>query len=371
MATNKLHKFPKAIIPSWFLMSVLVVATSTLMVTVFLKSDARNLSAAAKLDRVTKQVDAARDSLRYGYPLAFDAGDVNESEITPQSRVAFVLYVIRFVLFCLLAGAGGFLTVSSILAIRTEVSERGDRDQDQYNHLLTVAENLPSSAWLLRHRPRFFSSSPNVGVSRSSVVHATDRTVLSRLVLLLCCGMFLSGGFVYSATQHFTAIRNGYEIQDLQTELKRLRNMSAASRPIKGPHFIVDLPDDPVTTPPTNLVSYVPTGLVLALILGFFAIVGSLIGVIRFLIGIKLGATRIANAPGARYLAVVDFLYSPRTVEETFKPIIADWRFEYFNALSQKRRIKARWISIRYYYRLAVVMGLSNAYALIKVIVRR
>jgi hypothetical protein len=68
----------------------------------------------------------------------------------------------------------------------------------------------------------------------------------------------------------------------------------------------------------------------------------------------------IGSPPGAGLLAVVDFLFSPRTVEETFKPLIADWRFEYFEALKQSRVLKARWISVRYVYAFITVMSLSR-----------
>ena len=194
-----------------------------------------------------------------------------------------------------------------------------------------------------------------------------------QLAALLCCGIVLSAGFIFAANQHFTALQHGYETQSLRIELKHLRDQIDANQPslpASVPHIIVELPDE-VPPSPSSAPSYIPTGPILALILAFFAIVGSLLAVLRFAIEVKVVANRIANAPGARHLILVDFFYSPRTVEETFKPIIADWRLEYFNALAEKRKHKARWISIRYSYRFLLAMGLSQAYAFIKQIVRR
>ena len=75
---------------------------------------------------------------------------------------------------------------------------------------------------------------------------------------------------------------------------------------------------------------------------------------------------RISKAPGTRLLLIVDFLFSPATVEETFKPTVADWRKEYFEALRQKRFLKAGWISVRYRYRFILAMGLSKVFSVIK-----
>lgn len=62
---------------------------------------------------------------------------------------------------------------------------------------------------------------------------------------------------------------------------------------------------------------------------------------------------------GTNSLGIIEFLFSDSTVEKTFKPLIADWRFEYFEALNQKRTWKARWISVRYRYAFIKATGLS------------
>jgi cell division protein FtsL len=49
-----------------------------------------------------------------------------------------------------------------------------------------------------------------------------DTTALSRLALLLFCGLVLAGGFVFAAKQHFAAVQFGYENETLRTERKRL-----------------------------------------------------------------------------------------------------------------------------------------------------
>jgi cell division protein FtsL len=49
-----------------------------------------------------------------------------------------------------------------------------------------------------------------------------DFRALSRLVLLLVCGLFLSVGFVFAARQHFAAIQFGYESESLRSERQRL-----------------------------------------------------------------------------------------------------------------------------------------------------
>ncbi len=49
-----------------------------------------------------------------------------------------------------------------------------------------------------------------------------DRRALSRLVLLLCCGLMLSGVFVYAAGQRFHTVRYGYQSEELRRERERL-----------------------------------------------------------------------------------------------------------------------------------------------------
>lgn len=80
---------------------------------------------------------------------------------------------------------------------------------------------------------------------------------------------------------------------------------------------------------------------------------------------------QISSAPGTNLLKIVDFIYHPQLVEDVFKPIISDWRLEYFNALHQARHLKARWISIRYIIRFGLAMGLSKVFSVVRSIAGR
>jgi cell division protein FtsL len=58
---------------------------------------------------------------------------------------------------------------------------------------------------------------PNFTVHRER-----DGRALTRLILLLACGLVLSGGFVYAAGQRFAAVRYGYQSEKLRNERTRL-----------------------------------------------------------------------------------------------------------------------------------------------------
>lgn len=45
-----------------------------------------------------------------------------------------------------------------------------------------------------------------------------DMRALKRLALLLVCGLFLAGGFVFAAGQHFAAVQYGYKSEELRRE---------------------------------------------------------------------------------------------------------------------------------------------------------
>jgi cell division protein FtsL len=64
---------------------------------------------------------------------------------------------------------------------------------------------------------RFPEHQQNAKIRRSR-----DVTALSRLAMLLFCGLILAGGFVFAAKQHFAAVQFGYENETLRTERKRL-----------------------------------------------------------------------------------------------------------------------------------------------------
>ena len=64
---------------------------------------------------------------------------------------------------------------------------------------------------------RFPDHQLNANVRRSR-----DVSALSRLALLLFCGLVLAGGFVFAAKQHFAAVQYGYQNESLRNERKRL-----------------------------------------------------------------------------------------------------------------------------------------------------
>jgi hypothetical protein len=56
----------------------------------------------------------------------------------------------------------------------------------------------------------------------SQVRRDRDMRALSRLALLLLCGVVLAGGFMFAAQQHFAAIDYGYKSESLRRERERL-----------------------------------------------------------------------------------------------------------------------------------------------------
>jgi len=56
----------------------------------------------------------------------------------------------------------------------------------------------------------------------AKIRRSRDVSALSRLALLLFCGLVLAGGFVFAAKQHFAAVQYGYENETLRSERKRL-----------------------------------------------------------------------------------------------------------------------------------------------------
>jgi len=54
------------------------------------------------------------------------------------------------------------------------------------------------------------------------VVRHADRTALTRLALLLVCGLVLAGGFLYACGLHFAALRYGYQTETLRRERDQL-----------------------------------------------------------------------------------------------------------------------------------------------------
>ena len=56
----------------------------------------------------------------------------------------------------------------------------------------------------------------------------------------------------------------------------------------------------------------------------------------------------ITKPPGSTIIQIADFLYSRKTRERVFDPLIADMRDEIFAGWSQGRFRKAQWIRFKY-----------------------
>ena len=56
----------------------------------------------------------------------------------------------------------------------------------------------------------------------AKIRRSRDVTALSRLALLLFCGLVLAGGFVFAAKQHFAAVQYGYDNLSRRHESMRL-----------------------------------------------------------------------------------------------------------------------------------------------------
>lgn len=58
---------------------------------------------------------------------------------------------------------------------------------------------------------------------RNSKIHRDrDLRALSRLALLLLCGLVLASGFLFAARQHFAAVQFGYQSEGLRREREKL-----------------------------------------------------------------------------------------------------------------------------------------------------
>ena len=54
------------------------------------------------------------------------------------------------------------------------------------------------------------------------IIHDRDPRALSRLALLLFCGLVLASGYVFAARQHFAAVQYGYQSEALRQERDKL-----------------------------------------------------------------------------------------------------------------------------------------------------
>ena len=66
--------------------------------------------------------------------------------------------------------------------------------------------------------------------------------------------------------------------------------------------------------------------------------------------------TNISSSPSIMLNTITKFCFSIKNNKEVFKPIIADWQDEYFEALFKKEIWKERWINVRYTYAFLAAM---------------
>jgi len=101
------------------------------------------------------------------------------------------------------------------------------------------------------------------------------------------------------------------------------------------------------------------------------AVVSAQVSDERILLTYATTAPRISLPPGRRLLKFADFFSSAKSMELVFRPLVADWHHEYFDALNERREWKARWISIRNCWDFAKAFGLCKLLGLIKPILRK
>ena len=80
--------------------------------------------------------------------------------------------------------------------------------------------------------------------------------------------------------------------------------------------------------------------------------------------------SRLFKPSGNLLLSMAEFLYSSKTYQRVFLPIISDMREEYFEALSQNRIWKARWVRVRGTWSFFAAMGLDRAFVFVSFFVK-
>ncbi len=61
----------------------------------------------------------------------------------------------------------------------------------------------------------------------------------------------------------------------------------------------------------------------------------------------KISITKLSLPPGTTILRISRFIYTQKTFNRIFEPTIADMREEYFEAIQNEEKLKAKWINIR------------------------
>ncbi len=90
----------------------------------------------------------------------------------------------------------------------------------------------------------------------------------------------------------------------------------------------------------------------------------------QILNSVLVSSKRLPSAPGSKLIGYSEFVFSKRSYEKVFLPIVSDMREEYFEALSQNRIWKARWVRVRGTSSFFAAMGLDRAFAFVSFFVK-
>ena len=112
--------------------------------------------------------------------------------------------------------------------------------------------------------------------------------------------------------------------------------------------------------------------LIFGLVLSIVQVIGAIFFVDIFYTIQRLvtQSTNFSVPPGNILLVQAEFLFSKRFYVETCTPIILDMREEYFEAVSQNRIGKARWVRFRGTYSFFAAIGLDRAFAFVSFFIK-
>jgi hypothetical protein len=77
-----------------------------------------------------------------------------------------------------------------------------------------------------------------------------------------------------------------------------------------------------------------------------------------------------SSAPGSSLGAFAKFVYSKKTYERVFEPIISDMRLEYNEALASGEHWHARWVHVRYSIAFGIAIMAKHCVSVVKLIQR-
>lgn len=378
------HRWGNVQLPSWVFFCIIMLATFAVCVTVTIRADKAMRDAKARYLQVGEDINSQQETNAYLASVARrphagrtititelqgEGNGLGVDSIPRDQRAPSALVLL---VYCLAALASGFASVRSLIALVRALARgrliRGDnRNKAEVNYTIGH-ERASRAAW--------------------------------RQALLLVVCLLLASGFVYGVRQQIQAVEYGYKTEALRREREQLLDeqrrlllaVEESSSPAQLEQAARELGMRPSTEPvsstngetsprynsiyssslssPFTRLGLSSTTVPWATLI-LLTLFGGVIAVITsgLLSQIRLGSL-IGRAPGTAFHSVVDFLYSPKIVRETFEPIIADWRVEYFEALSQKRVWKARWINVRYTHSFLMAMGLSKLFSFYKVFIR-